>query len=212
LYKYSESSDVDELEKAINKVADQKRQEIQKQNTKSAIKSIPATGYMGPVNSYLSQEEVQATGDDDSSSESSEEVDESSSDSERVVAAGNYLSQADLRPESLISGQMNYLQNVDIEAALDGEDTAPSNPNYLMPGETKGDAEESDVVSSSEEESYKKPAINLNYLQNAEITLVQNVNYLGQGKMRDREYFKYYLYHLNVRVGSDFLHIKFHGI
>lgn len=180
----SESSDVDELEKAINKVAEQKRQEIQKQNTKSAIKSIPATGYMGPINSYLSQEEVQATGDDDSSSDSSEDVDESSSDSERIVAAGNYLSQADLRPESLISGQMNYLQNVDIEAALDGDDIAPANPNYLMPGETKGDAEESDVVSSSEEESFKKPAMNLNYLQNAEITLVQNVNYLGQGKMQ----------------------------
>lgn len=179
----SESSDVDELEKAINKVAEQKRQEIQKQNTKSAIKSIPATGYMGPINSYLSQEEVQATGDDDSSSDSSEDVDESSSDSERIVAAGNYLSQADLRPESLISGQMNYLQNVDIEAALDGDDIAPANPNYLMPGETKGDAEESDVVSSSEEEIFKKPAMNLNYLQNAEITLVQNVNYLGQGKM-----------------------------
>jgi len=141
---------------------------------------------VGPLNSYLSQEEAQAPIDDDSSSESSEDVDESSSDSEHVVAAGNYLSQADLRPESLISGQMNYLQNVDIEAALDDDDSAPSNPNYLMPSETKGDAEESEVVSSSEEEILKKPAMNLNYLQNAEITLVQNVNYLGQGKPRSK--------------------------
>lgn len=161
---------------------------------------------MGPVNSYLSQEEVQATGDDDSSSESSRDDDESSSDSENVVAAGNYLSQADLRPESLISGQMNYLQNVDIEAALDGEDTAPSNPNYLMPGETKGDAEESEVVSSSEEEAYK-PAMNLNYLQNAEITLVQNVNYLGQG-MRDLEPTNYEGNYFIKEAGSRLSYIK----